>query len=114
MTNSYETPVKYKPVWRTTRMICASLAALFAIAILMHAQDAFAKTVKVTMTDTPAKFLPEKLALKAGDTVEWTNNAQTLHTVTADPAKAVNKGDVVLPKGAKPFDSGFMMPGKSY
>ena len=76
--------------------------------------SALAATVEVKMTDTPPVYIPVKVTIKAGDTVKWTNNAQTLHTVTFDPAKAVNKSNVQLPKGVDPFDSGFMMPSKDY
>lgn len=75
---------------------------------------ASAATVEVKMTDTPPVYVPAKLTVKSGDTVKWTNNAQTLHTVTADAAKAVDKSDVQLPKGVAPFDSGFMMPGNNF
>lgn len=75
---------------------------------------ALAATVEVKMTDAPPVYIPKQVTIKVGDTVKWTNNAQTLHTVTFDPAKAVNKSDVELPKGVAPFDSGFMMPGKDF
>ncbi len=76
--------------------------------------SALAGTVEVKMTDTPPVYIPKKVTIKAGDTVKWTNNAQTLHTVTFDPAKAVDKSNVQLPKGVDPFDSGFMMPDKDF
>ncbi len=66
------------------------------------------------MSDTPPKFLPEKVSIKAGQTVEWINNAATLHSVDADPSMVQNAKDVVLPAGAKPFDSGFMQPSAKY
>jgi plastocyanin len=75
---------------------------------------AVAATVEVKMTDTPPVYIPAKVTIKTGDTVKWTNNAETLHTVTFDPAKAVDKSNVKLPKGVEPFDSGFMMPGKDF
>ncbi len=34
--------------------------------------------------------------------------------MTTDPEKAQNKSDVLLPEGAKPFDSGFMPPGGTF
>ena len=73
-----------------------------------------AATVEVKMTDTPPVFIPAKVTVKSGDTVKWINNAQTLHTVTFDASKAVDKSNVQLPKGVDPFDSGFMMPGKDF
>ncbi|MGH7986562.1 MAG: cupredoxin domain-containing protein [Candidatus Binataceae bacterium] len=86
------------------------------VAVAATALPAFAATpaVTVTMTDKPARFHPEKFTIKTGQTVKWMNNAKTLHSVDADPSAAQKKGDVSLPKGAKPFDSGFLQPGMSY
>ena len=82
---------------------------------MMVASAAFAApAATVKMSDTPPKFLPEKASIKAGQTVEWINNAATLHSVDADPSMVQNAKDVVLPAGAKPFDSGFMQPGAKY
>ena len=75
---------------------------------------ALAATVEVKMTDTPPVFIPKQVTIKVGDTVHWVNDAQTLHTVTFDSSKAVDKSNVELPKGVDPFDSGFMMPGKDF
>jgi plastocyanin len=72
------------------------------------------KSVVVTMTDTPPRFVPDKLKISAGTTVVWKNTGQTLHDVTTVADLAQNKSDVALPPGAKPFDSGFMPPGKSF
>ncbi|HTW88402.1 MAG TPA: plastocyanin/azurin family copper-binding protein [Candidatus Binataceae bacterium] len=75
---------------------------------------ALAATVEVKMTDTPPVYIPKQVTIHVGDTVKWVNTAQTLHTVTFDPAKAVNKANVQLPAGVAPFDSGFMMPGQDF
>lgn len=72
---------------------------------------AAAKTVEVKMTDTPPKFVPLTVTIDKGDTVEWINNAASLHSVTTNPAVAQDPKDVSAPAGAKPFDSGFMTPG---
>jgi len=73
-----------------------------------------APAVTVKMTDTPPKFIPEKASIKVGQTIEWTNNAATLHSVDADPSMVQVPKDVVLPSGAKPFVSGFMTPGATF
>ena len=88
-----------------------TMAALLTISA---AGIAAAATVEVKMTDTPPVYIPAKVTIHKGDTIKWTNNAATLHTVTFDPAKAVDKSNVMLPKGVDPFDSGFMMPGKDF
>lgn len=72
------------------------------------------KTVIVTMTDTPPKYVPENLRISVGTTVEWKNTAKSLHDVSTVVGDAQNKKDVHLPSGAKPFDSGFLMPGQSW
>ena len=93
-----------------TAWIAAIVVSVFALAASAHAAPA--TTVK--MSDTPPKFMPEKFAIKAGQSVEWINNAQTLHSVDADPTMVQNPKDVILPSGAKPFDSGFMPPGAKF
>ncbi len=90
-----------------------ALAALLFVAALVPPVTS-AKEVEIKMTDTPAAFVPSKVTVKVGDKVEWINNAQSLHSVDADPSKAQTPGDIVLPAGAKPFDSGFMAPGAKY
>ncbi|GAB4362489.1 MAG: hypothetical protein Kow0060_18760 [Methylohalobius crimeensis] len=61
--------------------------------------------VVVEMTNT-LKFVPEKLTVPVGTTVEWRNASVLVHTVTADPEKAARPESAALPDGAAPFDSG--------
>ena len=75
---------------------------------------AAAKTVTVTMTDKPPEYIPKKLTIPVGTTVEWENNAKTLHDVTTDADSVQKPSDVQLPPGAKSFDSGFMQPGTNF
>ncbi len=91
----------------------ALLAALFLVGGLLPS-IASAKTVEIKMTDTPPKFVPESVTIGKGDTVEWINNAQSLHSVTTNKEVAQDPKDVSLPAGAKPFDSGFMPPGQKW
>ena len=66
-----------------------------------------AKTVEVAMKQSPKMlFVPAIANIKAGDTVHWTNTYSTTHSVTFDPAVAVDKANVALPAGVAPFDSG--------
>lgn len=93
----------------------ASAAAVFVAAELRHGSLASAtEAAIVTMTDEPAKFVPEKLRVPVGTTVVWKNTGATLHTVTADAAKAKVASHVSLPQGAKEFDSGPIAPGATY
>jgi plastocyanin len=102
-------PIIRTPLYRFS----VALAALAMVAGLMPSLAA-AKTVEVKMTDTPPKFVPLTVTIQKGDTVEWINNAQSLHSVTTNPAVAQDPKDVSLPSGAKPFDSGFMPPGAKW
>jgi plastocyanin len=66
-------------------------------------------TVEVSMRNSPkALFSPATVNVKVGDTVKWTNPGIITHTVTFDPAAAVDKANVALPAGVAPFDSGNM------
>jgi plastocyanin len=95
------------------RRLGATLAALIFVAGAVPSIAA-AKTVEIKMTDTPPKFVPETVTIQKGDTVEWINNAASLHSVTTNPAVAQDPKDVSSPAGAKPFDSGFMTPGAKW
>jgi plastocyanin len=69
---------------------------------------AHAAAFEVGIDPALAKFEPETISIKVGDTVTWTNNQLVTHTVTCDPAKSKFPGSVLLPEGAAPFDSGDM------
>jgi plastocyanin len=70
--------------------------------------------VKVRMFDTPAKFDPDPVKIKVGDTVKWSNKGDTVHTATTDPAQAPDPSFASVPKGAETFDSGFLNSGDDY
>ncbi len=76
----------------------------------VSAQDAAAV---VGMT-SDLKFDPPSVTISVGDTVEWRNTSQTVHTVTADPNKARDPEHVHLPAGAETFDSGVLQPGETF
>jgi len=97
--------------WCSTLVIATM--AIFG-ATIFTASITMAATATVKMTDTPAMYQPMKVTIKSGDTVEWDNNASSLHTVTFDASKAQVKTNVILPAGVAPFDSGFMMPGGTF
>lgn len=67
-----------------------------------------AKTVEVSMGRGKMVFLPAAVTINVGDTVNWTNPAVVLHSVTFDPSMSAKPGNVVLPAGVAPFDSGDM------
>lgn len=95
-------------------ILTRAMAVALAAGALAPAVAFAGPAVVVKMTDKPPMYQPLKLSIKVGQTVEWVNNAETLHSVTADPDSAQKPGDVSLPRGAKPFDSGFMKPGATF
>lgn len=70
------------------------------------ARGVAAKTHVVTMDPAGSKFAPDTITIRRNDTVEWENTTSVLHSVTFDPAKSKVAGNVVLPVGVSPFDSG--------
>jgi plastocyanin len=90
--------------------ILIAITAVLGFLTLSTAFGAPTPAVIIKMSDKPPKFLPNKITIKKGQTVEWNNNAKTLHSVDGDPSMALKPSDVSLPPGAKPFDSGFLKP----
>ncbi len=76
-------------------------------------QPASANTVVVKMNNA-LQFVPNKITIKVGTTVEWRNVESYPHSATADPALARNPRNVELPPGAKPFHSGRINGGSSW
>ncbi|MFW5946846.1 MAG: plastocyanin/azurin family copper-binding protein [Gemmatimonadota bacterium] len=70
-------------------------------------------TAVVTM-DNRLRFLPDTIRVVAGAAVRWENTSDVIHTVTADPARAVEAANVSLPAEASPFDSGDLRPGEVF
>ncbi len=68
---------------------------------------------EVGMTNT-MKYTPDTVHVQVGETVHWTNNADVMHTVTADPEEAFQNNSVQLPDGASPFNSGNLDPGETF
>lgn len=72
--------------------------------------------VIIHMTDE-MKFVPDRLTVRVGQAVEWVNDADdggVSHVVATDPEKAMDPNHVSSPAGAKVFDSGSILPGKSF
>ena len=98
-------------------LLAVVLLAIFSIIVLLRPASparAAGQAVVVTMTDTPPRYVPEKLTVMVGTTVEFMNTGQVIHDVTTDPSVAQDKSDVSIPPDAKPFDSGFIPPGQSW
>jgi plastocyanin len=103
-----------KPIVRTSLYRASTVLAVLVLLGGVLPSMAAAKTVEIKMSDTPPKFDPMSVTIQKGDTVEWVNNAQSLHSVTTNSSVAQDPKDVSLPAGAKPFDSGFMPPGAKF
>ncbi|MFZ2060440.1 MAG: plastocyanin/azurin family copper-binding protein [Candidatus Binatus sp.] len=78
------------------------------------AMPAFAETVEVKMFDTPAKYVPDPVKIKVGDTVTWVDKGDTVHTATTDPTTAPDPSWAVVPKGAETWDSGYLNSGDTW
>ncbi len=72
-----------------------------------------ADTAVVRMTNR-LQFLPDTVRIRVGQAVRWENTSALIHTVTADPSRAVRAASVVLPDGAAPFNSGDIRPEEAW
>lgn len=70
-----------------------------------------AATVRMTNS---LKFNPATVTVPAGSSVEWRNTSNLVHSVTDDPSKGANADQMVLPPGAKAFNSGGISPNQVY
>ncbi|MGO9059124.1 MAG: plastocyanin/azurin family copper-binding protein [Candidatus Binataceae bacterium] len=90
-------------------------AGLLAGALMLGvAMSAVAAEVVVDMFDTPAKYRPDPVKIKVGDTIKWVNKGETIHTATTDPSQAPDASWASVPKGAETFDSGYMNGGEDF
>ena len=100
-------------LFRRTALILLYALAITLASAMARPQDS-GSVVVIRMT-SDMKFVPERVTVKVGQTVEWLNDPDgPAHTVTDDPDKVVDPNHVSSPKGAKPFDSGVIGSGKSF
>ena len=59
-------------------------------------------------------FEPAQATIQAGDTIVWINSGSLPHTTTGDPDRAMKPGNVTLPEGAGPWDSGTLPEGAEF
>ena len=84
---------------------------LLSAVTIVRAQD---NTVTVEMFDKPAKFSPEHPKISVGQTIQWINKGETVHTVTDDPSQAPDPSWVTSPAGSEQLDSGYLNAGETY
>jgi plastocyanin len=89
------------------------IASIGVTAILDEGALGEPQRFEISMTDE-ARFDPQTVTIRAGDTIRWTNPAIVSHSVTCDPAQAAKSADVSLPEGGAPFDSGEMQQGQTF
>lgn len=65
-----------------------------------------------TVTMGMTSFNPADVRIRVGQTVLWRNTSLMTHTVTADPRRAANPGNVQLPQGATVIHSGNIPAGQ--
>lgn len=92
----------------------AVLASGAAVAVVSIAGKAHAATHKVTVVSATSKWSPDNLAIKAGDTVEWTNTAPIPHIVTFSKEKSRMPEKISLPAGVKEFESPSLKRGEKF
>jgi plastocyanin len=106
-----------KPRSRTivrVAIVAAAAAIAAALALLPDPARAAGSPVVIKMADKQPFYEPAKVAIKVGDTVQWVNGGETVHSVSTSAANAQNPNDTSMPKGAVAFDSGFIPPGGDY
>jgi plastocyanin len=105
--------------WRSAKVLrCVIVNTAIAVPLLLSVMFSPARaatsSVVIKMGDEPPMYEPANVTIKAGETVEWLNNGDVVHSVTAVPGDASRANDVALPRGAATFDSGFMPPGSTF
>jgi len=95
-------------------IVAAAVAVAASLALLPNPAHAASSPVVVKMTDTEPFYTPVKVAIRVGDTVQWVNSGDTVHSVSTNAANEQILNDASIPKGAEAFDSGFIPPGGNY
>ena len=92
------------------------MIAAFAVGdTFSHRAEAASLPVAVIQIfDQAPHFSPATIVVRVGQTVEWVNAGKSVHSVSNDRATVANPANVSAPKGAAPFDSGFVPSGGKF
>src|ERR1700730_14931794 len=101
---------------RSAICICATLIGVSAVYVEATIPAAPQESDAVVVKMTPErKFMPEKITIKAGQTVEWVNDDNTMpHAVTTGPKVASDPNAAPRAAEAASFDSHLITNGKSF
>jgi plastocyanin len=100
---------------RSAMCICATLIAFSAFCVEATVPAAPQESDAVVKMTPERKFMPEKITIKVGQTVEWDNDDKAMpHEITTDSNLASDPSNVSIPEGAEPFDSRLITSGKSF
>lgn len=116
--NSQSDAAHHEPLGAMRAILLAAVVSFALGAIAALASSAFADTAKpnvvIMMTDKAPYYKPVKITIKPGETVEWKNDGQSVHSVSTEAQNAQNPKDASMPSGAQGFDSGFIPPGGAF
>src|SRR5690349_13154059 len=97
-----------------TTVVILSGTTVFAVNPQASSPSTSSNAIKVVHM-TAKQFNPKTLTISVGDTVEWVNDdSGNLHNATTDKNATDIPKAIQMPKGAKPFNTGLMTPGKHY
>src|SRR5882762_4616978 len=95
-------------------IVAIAVATTLALALLPNPAKAASSPIVIKMLDKAPFYAPEKVSIKAGESVRWVNDGETVHSVSTAASNAQNPNDAAMPRGAVAFDSGFIPPGGDY
>ena len=95
-------------------IVAIAVAITAALALLPNPAKAADNPIVIKMSDKAPFYAPGKVSIKAGESVRWENDGDTVHSVSTAASNAQNHKDAAMPKGAVSFDSGFIPPGGDY
>jgi plastocyanin len=112
-----------RPPRRSSRRELLATAAALLLAPLGGACSGFVQQLHVVDISDQKGYQPASVSVGTGDTVRWKNYGIYPHTVTDDPSGTAGSSGAAgasaaanqsLPSGAPAFDSGDILPGRTW